>query len=346
MILGIETSCDETGVAVYDLKQQRILSNVVFSQIKEHEKYGGVVPEIASRSHIEKIGFVIKAALKKAHVLVSDVDVIAVVRGPGLVGSIFIGLCFAKGLTWARKKRFVGVDHLEAHIFSAFLKDDYTVEDKIEFPHLCFSVSGGHTTLYLVKDFGLYEKIGYTRDDAAGEAFDKVAKILGMDYPGGPIIEKLAGEVNFKDFFHYPRTKSFREEIVFSFSGLKTAVLYDLVKKDAYDLRLGTIMQHVTQELKQQAASSFLVCVGDIFVNNIKLAFEKYPDVKSFTFVGGVACNNYLRERLKSLCESYNKSFFVASPQFCTDNAAMVAFVGGYKALQGEFSNFNLDIIN
>ena len=350
LILGIETSCDETGAAVYDLEQQQILSSVIFSQIKEHEKYGGVVPEIASRSQLEKINPIICASLQKANVSIDQIDVIAVAQGPGLAGSLFVGLCFAKGIAWANNKKLVGVNHLEGHVFSSFLKGVFTpsnnlkIEQNIGFPHLCLSVSGGHTSLYMVKDFGSYKVIGQTIDDAAGEAFDKIAKVLGFGYPGGPIIEKLAQQAGFKDYFNYPRTKPRGQDIFFSFSGLKTAVLYDLVKRGAYDLNVGPIVQNLTDELKQQVASSLLVCIGDIFVNNVKIALKKYPDIKSFTFVGGVACNKYLRSRLELICNKYQKNFFFAPPQFCTDNAAMIAFVGGYKTLKNEFSDLNLDI--
>ncbi len=343
LILGIETSCDETGAAVYDSRQQRILSNAIFSQIQEHEKYGGVVPEIASRSQLEKINPIIQAALHKADISsIEQIDTIAVAQGPGLAGSLFVGLCYAKGISWARNKKLIGVNHLEAHIFSSFLKNDFSIEQKIDFPHLCLSVSGGHTALYLVKDFGQYEIIGQTTDDAAGEAFDKIAKVLGFGYPGGPVIEKLAQQINFQDFLKYPRTK--RSEIFFSFSGLKTAVLYDLVKKNAYDLKVGPLIQNLSVELKQQVASSMLVCIADIFVNNVTLALKQYPEIKSFTFVGGVACNKYLRNRLEEVCKKYEKGFFSPSAQFCTDNAAMIAFVGGYKAPKGEFADLSIDI--
>jgi N6-L-threonylcarbamoyladenine synthase len=344
LILGIETSCDETGAAVYDLEQQKILSNVLFSQIKEHEKYGGVVPEIASRSQLEKINPIITASLQEANLSIDQIDVIAVAQGPGLVGSLFVGLCFAKGIAWSYNKKIIGVNHLDGHVFSSFLKNDLTVEQNIGFPHLCLSVSGGHTSLYLVNDFGSYEVVGQTIDDAAGEAFDKIAKILGFGYPGGPVIEKLAEQANFQDYFNYPRTRPRGQDVFFSFSGLKTAVLYDLVKRGVYDLNVGPIVQNLTDELKQQVSSSLLVCIGDIFVNNVKLAFKKYPNVQSFTFVGGVACNKYLRSRLELICNKYNKKFFFAPPQFCTDNAAMIAFVGGYKTLRAEFSDLSLDV--
>ena len=344
LILGIETSCDETGAAIYNLEQQRILSNMLFSQIKEHEKYGGVVPEIASRSQLEKINPIVCAALQSANISIDQIDVIAVAQGPGLVGSLFVGLCFTKGIAWSYNKKLVGVNHLEAHVFSSFLTNNLTIEKNIGFPHLCLSVSGGHTSLYLVNDFGSYEVVGQTIDDAAGEAFDKIAKILGFGYPGGPAIEKLAQQAGFQDYFNYPRTKPRGNDVFFSFSGLKTAVLYDLVRRGAYDLNIGPIIQNLTDELKQQVASSLLVCIGDIFANNVKIAFKKYPNIKSFTFVGGVACNKYLRSRLELICNKYQKNFFFAPSQFCTDNAAMIAFVGGYKTLKNEFSDLTLDV--
>ena len=261
IVLGIETSCDETAAAVYDSDKKQILSNQLFSQIKLHEIYGGVVPEIASRSHLEKIDIIIEQALKQANKTLDEIDVIAVTSKPGLVGSLLIGLCFAKAIAWSKNKkltapgdllrqgykglssealakeeatkerRLVGIDHIESHIFSSFLNDDFSINQNIDFPHLCLSVSGGHTALYLVEDFGKYKILGQTLDDAAGEAFDKIAKVIGLGYPGGAKIEQLASQVDFQDFFDYPRSKKLAKDLKFSFSGLKTAVLYDLVKK-------------------------------------------------------------------------------------------------------------------
>ncbi len=191
LILGIETSCDETGVAVYDTAAQKILSHELFSQIQEHAQYGGVVPEIASRSQLEKIHPVTLAALTQAGITLQDIDAIAVPTNPGLAGSLFVGLCYAKGITWALNKKLIAINHLEGHLFSSFLNSDGSYNN-IPFPHICLSVSGGHTSMYLVEDFGKYHEIGQTIDDAAGEAFDKIAKILGFAYPGGPMIEKLA----------------------------------------------------------------------------------------------------------------------------------------------------------
>jgi N6-L-threonylcarbamoyladenine synthase len=343
-VLGIETSCDETAAAVYDSKQQLLLSNSIFSQVKLHEIYGGVVPEIASRSHLEKIDIIIDQALKEANLTLDEIDAVAVTNKPGLVGSLLIGLCFAKSIAWCKNKKLIGVNHLEAHIFSSFLNKDFSVQN-VPFPHVCLSASGGSTVFYFVSDLGKFEIIGQTIDDAAGEAFDKIAKVIGFGYPGGALIEKAAASVNFQDFFHYPRTKKVGKTLDLTFSGLKTAVLYDLVKRGAYDLHSGPIFRNLTPELQAQVASSLLVCIADIFCEKLEHAFEVYPQAKAATFVGGVACNNYIKSRLESICSKKDKEFFSPVCQFCADNAAMVAFVGGYKALKNEFSNFTLDVL-
>lgn len=343
-VLGIETSCDETAAAVYDLEEKKILSNSVFSQIKLHEIYGGVVPEIASRSHLEKIDIIVEQALYKAGLVFDQIDVVSVTTSPGLAGSLLIGTCFAKSLAWSKNKKIIGVNHLEAHVFSSFLKDDFSVLD-VPFPHLCLSASGGSTSFYLVQDFGSFQVIGQTLDDAAGEAFDKIAKIIGFGYPGGAKIEKAAKEVEFQDFFKYPRLKNVDKNLNLSFSGLKTAVLYDLVKRGFYDLQRGPIWEKITPEIQNQVSSSLLVCIADIFEQRLKLAFEKYPEVQAFTFVGGVACNSYLKKRLEKCCQKFNKLFVSPHCKFCGDNAAMVAFVGGYKFLNGQFNDFTLDVL-
>lgn len=344
LILGIETSCDETGAAVYDFAAKKVLSNALFSQIPLHQMYGGVVPEIASRSQLEKIDVIVAHALASADVTLEQIDTIAVTRAPGLVGSLLVGVCFAKGMAWALDKKIIGVNHHEGHLFSAFLQPDGHVRTDIQFPFLALSASGGHTALYLVHDFGSYQLVAQTLDDAAGEAFDKIAKVLGLGYPGGASIERLARHVDYVDFFHYPRTKHSGSELFFSFSGLKTAVLYDLIKRGAYDLATGPIEAGLTPELQKQVASSLLVCVGDIFADAIKRAFKQYPQVRGCAFVGGVACNAYLRLELEKVCEQAGKLLYVAPPQFCTDNGAMIAFVGGYKASQNLFDDLSLDV--
>jgi tRNA N6-adenosine threonylcarbamoyltransferase len=332
--LGVETSCDETAAAVY--AEERLLSNIIFSQINLHKLYGGVVPEIASRSHIEKINTITTAALNEANVSLKDIDNIAVTYKPGLPGSLLVGVCFAKALAWASRKQLIGVNHLEGHAFSAH------IEHQIPFPYLCLTASGGHTSLYLIKNFGDYTLLGTTTDDAAGEAFDKIAKLMGLPYPGGPVIEQLARMVDFKDFFHYPRLKT--ANLTFSFSGLKTAVLYDLVAKNVYDLTSKEFLASDNEELKCMVASSLLVCVADISLQRLKLAYKLHPYVKAISFVGGVACNKFISRRLQDFATEHNLSFFTPSPSLCTDNAGMIAYVGNYKAQQGLFSDLTLDI--
>jgi N6-L-threonylcarbamoyladenine synthase len=344
LVLGIETSCDETGVGIFDSDKNEILLDLVFSQVKLHEIYGGVVPEIASRSQLEKIDVLVTQALDQAYIKFNEIDVVAATAGPGLIGSLLVGLCFAKAIAWSGNKKLIGINHLEGHIFSSFIKNDFSCSKDIPFPHICLAVSGGHTSLYLVSDFGSYTTISQTVDDAAGEAFDKTAKILGFGYPGGAIIEQLAEQVNFVDCFDYPRTKNKNGEILFSFSGLKTAVLYHLVKKGIYNIQKGLIIKEIPLELKQQIASSMLVCVADIFEKNLKIAIKNHENVKAITFVGGVACNQYIKNRLQVFCKKKGVQFFHPPKKFCTDNGGMISFVGGYKANQGIYSDFDIDV--
>jgi len=322
-ILGIESSCDETAAAVYD-SHIGILSNVLFSQIELHKCFGGVMPEIASRSHLEKIRSIVATALSNANTTLDEIDAIAVTHKPGLPGSLLVGLSFAKAIAWSKKKQLIGVNHLEGHVYSACL------EHQIPFPFICLTASGGHTAIYLVESFDSYQLIGQTLDDAAGEAFDKIAKLMNFPYPGGPIIERMAAEVNFQDFMHYPR--SMANSLDFSFSGLKTAVLYDLVKRDAYNLKTKTFTKDCDIILKQQVSSSLLVCISDIFKQKLAFAFKNYKNVKAVAFVGGVACNKYINKQLKEFCNQNDKLFFSPSPQYCTDNGAMIAFIGYHRA--------------
>ncbi len=344
IILGIETSCDETGAAVYNTAASKLLSHALYSQIDLHKIYGGVVPEIASRSQLEKIDLIVDQALGKAGITLDDVDAIAVTTHPGLAGSLLVGASFAKALAWSKQKKLISVNHLEGHIFSAFLNQDGSKREDLTFPFICFSASGGHTSLYYVTGFGEYKLIGGTIDDAAGEAFDKVSKSLLLGYPGGALLERCAEALQFKDICKYPRTLLTKEGIDFSFSGLKTAVLYDLVKKGAYELSSGPIVAGINQTLINEVASSLHVCIGDIFAKAAKTAFMRYPEATAFTFVGGVACNKYLAERIRQICDE-NKKLFVVTPRaFCTDNGAMIAFVGSYKAQRGEFSQLDCEV--
>ena len=350
IIFAIETSCDETSAAVLSYKStkskgiqdilatRKVLSNVTYSQINHHKQFGGVVPEIASRSQLEKITPIIKCALEQANITLDDVDAIAVTKTPGLSGSLLVGVCFAKTLAWGVHKKIIGVNHLEAHAFSPLL------EHNVPFPHICLTASGGHTSLYLIENFGSYKCIAETLDDAAGEAFDKIAKMMGLDYPGGPIIENLAHQAEFKDFCHYPRGKKDRKD--FSFSGLKTAVLYDLAKKNSYDIAKKQFLRPDDHQLKKEVSSSLLVCISDIFIQKIKIALKNYPQAKAVTMAGGVACNKYIKQQLTNLCKKHGIPFFAPSPKYCTDNAAMIALIGAYKYEQEQLDTFDLDIFD
>ncbi|RTL06838.1 tRNA (adenosine(37)-N6)-threonylcarbamoyltransferase complex transferase subunit TsaD [Candidatus Dependentiae bacterium] len=337
LILGIETSCDETGFALYR-KEEGVVAQVLFSQIDLHKKYGGVIPELASRTQLEKVTLLFDELFTKTTYTFNDVDVVAITNKPGLPGSLLVGLAFGKTIAWATNKKIIGINHLEGHIFSSFL------QHQVPFPHLCLTASGGHTSLYLVTDLGQYQLLGNTKDDAAGEAFDKIGKLMDMPYPGGPIIEKYARQAEFEDFFHYPR--SMAHSLDFSFSGLKTAVLYHLIKEHAYDKEQRKFLKADDEIYKQKVASSLLVCIGDIFAQKIILALSQYPHIKAVTFVGGCAANAYLKHRLSELCTNQHISFYAPSPLYCTDNGAMIAFVGSYKAEKGLYDTFDLDITN
>lgn len=338
-ILGIESSCDEMGASVYDTKKG-LCSNELFSQIDLHRAYGGVVPEIASRSHMEKIIPIVESALHKAGVMLSDIDVFAVTTKPGLPGSLMIGLSFAKSLAYSENKKLIGVNHLEGHIFSACIGQD------IPFPFLCLTASGGHTSLYLVKGYGDFELIADTLDDAAGEAFDKIAYILELPYPGGKEIEKCAKAVDYEDFYKYTRGK--KDSLDFSFSGLKTGVLYHMQKNGWYDVIKKKLNKPSEQEflfIRNQIASSLLVCVKDIFLMKLALALKKHSNIAAIAFVGGVSCNLYLQKELRNFCEFKKISFFVPRNfTLCTDNAGMIAFVGHYKAQQEQYDDLLLSI--
>jgi N6-L-threonylcarbamoyladenine synthase len=335
IILGIESSCDETAAAIY--ADGKLLSHELFSQMEMHDLYGGVVPELSSRSHLEKINAVIERALTKAHVSLPQISLVAVTTKPGLAGSLLIGVCFAKGIAYANNIPIVGVDHLEGHAFSPL------IEHSVPFPHLALTASGGHTNIMRIDGLGDYTLLGSTMDDAAGEAFDKIGKMLGLAYPGGPVIEKLAASMEFKEFYKYPRGEN--TNLNFSFSGLKTAVLYDLAHRGWYDLPLKKFIAQSGADLeKARVASSLLVCITDIFKRKIKAALHEHPDLKAVTFAGGVACNKYIKAQLTELCKNHGLPFFAPSPGLCTDNAAMIAFVGDYMANQDRLANLDLDI--
>ena len=305
-ILAIESSCDETAAAVVK-NGREVLSNIIFSQIELHKLYGGVVPEIASRKHIEKINQVIEEALAKAQMSLRDMDAVAVTYGPGLVGPLLVGVSAAKAICFATGLPLIGVHHIEGHINANYIENR-----ELEPPFIALVVSGGHTHLLVVKDYGEYEVIGRTRDDAAGEAFDKVARAIGLGYPGGPKIDRLAKEGN-PDAIHFPRAKVEEAVYDFSFSGLKSSVLNYLngceMKGEAVN--------------RADVAASFQKAVVEVLVEHALEAVEDFG-FNRFAIAGGVASNSSLRDALKEACEQRNIVFYYPSPIYCTDNAAMI----------------------
>ena len=305
-ILAIESSCDETAAAVV-VNGREVRSNVISSQIALHTLYGGVVPEIASRKHIEKINQVITQALEDADTTLEEIDAIGVTYGPGLVGALLVGVAEAKAIAYAAKKPLVGVHHIEGHICANYIENK-----ELEPPFLCLVASGGHTHLVKVADYGKYEIIGRTRDDAAGEAFDKVARAIGLGYPGGPKIEKKAKEGNDKAIL-FPKAKVAENPYDFSFSGLKSAVLNYIN---------GCKMKR--QEINEaDIAASFQKAVIDVLVEHAVHAAKEYR-IDKFAIAGGVASNQTLREAMEKACKERGIQFYHPSPIFCTDNAAMI----------------------
>lgn len=309
IVLGIESSCDETSVAI--IKNNILSANLVSSQ-DFHKNYGGVVPELSSRAHLQIINPLTKEALKKSDIELKDIDLIAATAGPGLIGALLVGLTYAKGLALGLNKPFIGVNHIEGHIFSGFL-----MQQKPEFPFLCLVVSGGHTLLLLVKDFTEIYKLGNTVDDAVGESFDKAAKLLGFGYPGGPKIQSAAQFGDVKKI-NFP-VAELKDKLNFSFSGLKTAVLRYVQAQGGID--------KLTEEHKNDIAACFQSAAVNALTKNVKRALEKY-EVKSISVVGGVAANNHLKSEMKKIAEKNKKSLIVPDIQFCGDNAAMIAFRG------------------
>ena len=327
LILGIESSCDETAAAV--LKNGReVLSNIIYSQIDLHTVYGGVVPEIASRKHIEKVIPVVDKALQEANVTLSDLDAIAVTYGPGLVGPLLVGVSAAKSISMASHVPLVGVHHIEGHISANYIENK-----ELEPPFACLVVSGGHSHLVVVKDYGEYEVIGKTRDDAAGEAFDKVARAIGLGYPGGPKIDKVSKEGN-PEAIVFPRAKVGESVYDFSFSGLKSAVLNYLntceMKGESYN--------------QADVAASFQKAVVDVLVDHSMHAIQEYG-FKKFAIAGGVASNSTLRTAMEKACKERGVEFYHPSPIYCTDNAAMIACAGYYEFQKGVRSGLDLNAI-
>lgn len=326
-ILAIESSCDETAAAVV-VNGREVRSNVISSQIALHTLYGGVVPEIASRKHIEKINQVITQALEDADTTLEEIDAIGVTYGPGLVGALLVGVAEAKAIAYAAKKPLVGVHHIEGHICANYIENK-----ELEPPFLCLVASGGHTHLVKVADYGKYEIIGRTRDDAAGEAFDKVARAIGLGYPGGPKIEKKAKEGNDKAIV-FPKAKVAENPYDFSFSGLKSAVLNYIN---------GCKMKR--QEINEaDIAASFQKAVIDVLVEHAVHAANEYR-IDKFAIAGGVASNQTLREAMEKACKERGIQFYHPSPIFCTDNAAMIGSAAYYEYLQGRRDGWDLNAV-
>ena len=325
LILSIESSCDETAAAV--IKNGReVLANVIHSQIDLHTLYGGVVPEIASRQHIEKVNQVINKALDEAGVTLDDITAIAVTYGPGLVGALLVGVSAAKAIAFATGKPLIGVHHIEGHICANFIENK-----KLEPPFHCLVVSGGHTHLVHVKDYGVYEILGRTRDDAAGEAFDKVARAIGLGYPGGPKVDKLSNEGN-PDAIVFPRAKMADNVYDFSFSGLKSAVLNYI-----------NSMEMKGEEINRaDVAASFQKAVTDVLVEHSIDAMREVGS-KRLAIAGGVASNQHLRAAMIEACGKEGIEFFYPSPIYCTDNAAMIGVAGYYEYIRGTRHGYDLN---
>ena len=323
-VLGVETSCDETSCAIVNEKFD-ILSNPIYSQL-EHSQYGGIVPEVASRQQIKKIVPIYRECLKAADVGLDDVDAIAVTCGPGLIGSLLVGVNFAKGLAYATGKKIIGINHLEGHLSSNYLE-----HPNLKPPFISLIISGGHTLLILVKDFCNYKLLGQTRDDAAGEAYDKVAKLLGLGYPGGTRIDELARDGDMY-FYKFPRSVVRNDPYAFSFSGLKTAVmLYLRDKSESF------IEQH-----SRDICASFQEAVVEMLVERCLKALSEFRQEK-LTIAGGVAANTRLRERLESESKKRGFDLFYPSKSLCTDNGAMIAAAGLIRLQRGETSDLTLD---
>ena len=326
-ILGIESSCDETAASVVK-NGREILSNVINTQIDLHKQYGGVVPEIASRKHIENIDAVIDEALSKADMSLEDIDAVAVTYGPGLVGALLVGVSSAKAIAYAAEKPLVPVHHIRGHISANFI-----AHPNLEPPFVCLVASGGHSHIVYVKDYTEFEILGRTRDDAAGEAFDKIARVLDLGYPGGPLIDKLAKEGNPKAM-QFPRVRMDKNSLDFSFSGVKTAVINYLHK----------VSQRGEDVNKADVAASFQEAVTDVLCEHtLEGAVSK--NVKTVAIAGGVASNSQLREKMTEVCQAHGINVVYPQPVLCTDNAAMIACAGYFAYKNGDRAGLDLNAV-
>ncbi|MFR7544875.1 MAG: tRNA (adenosine(37)-N6)-threonylcarbamoyltransferase complex transferase subunit TsaD [Clostridia bacterium] len=320
IILGIESSCDETSVSVVK-NGREVLSNVINTQISIHELYGGVVPEIASRNHVENISPVMKEALKEANIKMDDIDAVACTYGPGLVGALLVGISYAKALSYAANKPLIGVNHIQGHIAANYI----TYKD-LKPPFLTLLISGGNTQLVLVKDYTEFEILGKTKDDAVGEAFDKIARVIGLGYPGGPKMDKLAKE----GIPNIELPKVHVEGLNFSFSGLKTAIIN---------------LHHKNPNInKADLAASFEKDVAEILLKNTKMAVKE-TNINKIALAGGVSANSYIRKAFKELEEKEKIQVYYPELKLCTDNAAMIASAGYYNYLKNNFSNLDLNAV-
>jgi N6-L-threonylcarbamoyladenine synthase len=329
IILGIDTSCDDTSAGVV-MDGRCVLSNVVHSQVRLHHPHGGVVPELASREHLKNIMPVVEESLSRASLEMKDVDGIAVTVGPGLVGSLLVGLYYAKALAYVHGIPLAAINHLEGHILSIFLEEEVP-----SFPFVALTVSGGHTSLYHVHGFGQYTQMGQTLDDAAGEAFDKAAKVFGLGYPGGIVIERLSAE-GYRERIKFPRALLSNDSLDFSFSGLKTAVaLYFKKWNENESLRMGVTLADM--------AASFQESVIDVLVHKAMSAREK-TGARAVVMAGGVACNNGLRARMREAALQKGARVYYPRSEYCTDNGAMIAVAGYHRILHAESADLSTDV--
>jgi len=326
IVLGIESSCDETSAAI--LKGSKVLSNIIASQ-KIHEEYGGVVPELASRAHQQNIIPVVDVAIKSANIDKKDIDLIAYTKGPGLLGSLLVGTSFAKSLSFSLNIPLVSVNHMQAHILAHFIEHDE--QEKPKFPFLCLTVSGGHTQIVRVENYNEMKIIGSTLDDAAGEAFDKSAKVLGLKYPGGPLIDKYAKEGNINAFtFGKPKI----DNLDFSFSGLKTSIMNKI------NTSLQKDKNFISNNLEDLCAS-IQESIVSILIDKINKA-SLQTGISNIAIAGGVSANSYLRKKLIELGKNNNYKIYIPKFEYCTDNAAMIAIAGYYKFLKRDFTKHNI----